>query len=197
MTKEEFLKELENRLKGLPKEDLKDHINFYDEAIEDRMYEGKSEEEAISDLGSIDDIINEIAKEYPLTKLVKEKVKPKRRLSAFEVIIAVLGFPLWFPLVLTFFILCLVFYLLVWVFALASYVIEISLVVASIGSLLSYFMYLSEGTNNLVAIGSFIMCLGGAILFIFACIGITKGTIILSKKIIVSIKKSFIKKGSK
>ena len=80
MKKEQFLDELRNKLKGLPKEDLDDRILFYEEAIDDRMADGKSEEEAVADLGSIDWIVNEIAKDVPLTKLVRERVKPKRSL---------------------------------------------------------------------------------------------------------------------
>lgn len=196
MTKEQFLEQLRNKLKGLPKDDLEDRINFYDEAIEDRMMDGKSEEGAVADLGSIDDIVNEIAKDVPLTKLVKERVKPKRSLKAWEIALLILGFPLWFPLVLTGLILALVFYLLIWVFVFVAYVVETSLAAGSVGCLVYFFIYLVNGNFNILTIGGFLMCLGGAALFIFPCIGITKATIALSKKIITGIKASFIKKGN-
>ena len=74
MTRDEFLKELEIKLQGLPEDDLKERLSFYDEAISDRMDDGKSEEEAVNDLGTVDEIVSEIASETPLLKLVKEKI---------------------------------------------------------------------------------------------------------------------------
>ena len=56
MKREEFLAELRKSLAGLPKEDIEDRINFYDESISDRMEDGKTEEEAIADIGSVDDV---------------------------------------------------------------------------------------------------------------------------------------------
>lgn len=197
MRKEIFLNELRYKLKGLPEKDIEDRISFYSEAIDDRIDEGKSEEEAVAELGSIDDIVNDIAKETPLVKLVKEKVTPKRSLNAWEIVLLVIGFPLWFPLVLTALILCLVAYLLIWVLVIVTYSVEMGLIGSSIWGLVAFFGYLSSGTFNPVPLGIFVMAGGAAILFIYACIGATKGTFVLSKNIITSIKASFIKKGSK
>ena len=80
MNKKEFLDELRSKLRGLPKKDLENRINFYDEMISDRMDEGKSEEEAISEIGSVDEIVNQIASETSLVRLVKEKARPQRSL---------------------------------------------------------------------------------------------------------------------
>ena len=194
MKKNEFLNELRKRLIGLPNTDIEDRLSFYSEAIDDRIDEGKSEEEAVADLGSIDEIVNEIAKDTPLLKLVKEKVKPKRSLRAWEIVLIIVGFPLWFPLALTALVLILVAYLLVWVFVIVSYTIEGSLVGVALGGLVAFTAYLTDGT--LLPLGASIMCLGAAILFVFACIGITKATFQLSKKMVIAIKKAFIKKGN-
>ena len=196
MKKEQFIEELKNRLKGLPKADLEDRISFYEEAINDRIADGKTEEEAVRDIGTVDEVVNEIAKDTPLVKLVKEKVTPKRSLTALEIVLLILGFPLWFPLVLTAFILCLVGYLLIWVFVFVSYVVETALAVASIGALIAMFASIGSGAFNLAALGASIMCAGGAILWVFVCIAVTKLTIELSKSIIGGIKKSIMKKGN-
>ena len=47
MKKDEFLSELKSRLNGLPKEDIDERVSFFEEAIDDRMADGLSEEEAI------------------------------------------------------------------------------------------------------------------------------------------------------
>ena len=83
--------------------------------------------------------IKDIVKDIPLTKLVKQKVKPNRKLSGLEITLLILGFPLWFPLLLTFLVLCLVFYILVWVFVIVAYSVELSFVSGGIGSLIAFF----------------------------------------------------------
>lgn len=197
MNKNEFLNQLRNRLQALPKNDIDDRVSFYEEAIDDRIAEGKSEEEAVADVGSIDSIVEEIAKDTPLVKLVKERVKPKRSLRAWEIVLIILGFPLWFPLLTVAFVLFLVGYLLVWVLVLVTYTVETALVVASLGSLVGFSAYMASGEFNLVCIGGAVMFLGAAMLWVFACIGATKLTIKLSRKIISNIKASIIRKGSK
>ena len=197
MTKNTFLNTLRDRLNGLPKEDIEDRLSFYSEAIDDRIDDGKSEEEAVADLGSIDDIVNEIAKDTPLYKLVKEKVKPKRSLRAWEIVLICACFPIWFPLLITALVLILVAYLLIWVFVIVAYAVELALLVSSLGALIAFFATLVNGAMNLMPLGASIMCLGAAILFAFGCVAITKATIKLSKTIIVGIKKAFIKKGNK
>jgi uncharacterized membrane protein len=73
MKKEEFLSTLKKKLSSLPKQELEERLNFYSEMIDDRVEEGRTEEEAILDIGSIDDISAQIIAEIPLKKIVKEK----------------------------------------------------------------------------------------------------------------------------
>ena len=195
MTKEVFLNSLREKLSGLPKEDLDERISFYEEMIEDRMDEGLTEEEAVAEIGNVDDVVYEIAQETPLVKIVKERIKPKRKLEAWEIVLLILGFPVWFPLVSTVFILLLVGYLLIWVLAFVCYSVEFSFGVASIGSLIAFFAYWFSGNFYLLPLGASIGLAGATILMFFACKGITIGTIKLSKAIFTSIKASIIKKG--
>ena len=197
MNKQEFLSSLRARLNGLPKEDIDERINFYEEMINDRIDDGKSEEEAVADIGTVDQIVEEIAQDTPLAKLVKEKIKPKRKLRVWEIILIILGFPLWFPLVLTALILACVFYLLIWILVLVTYSVEFGLVASAVGGLLIFIAYLFNGQLNLVSLGVFIMCSGGSFLFLFPCYWATKGTIKLSKLIMTRIKMLFINKKEK
>ena len=197
MKKQEFLTELRSKLNGLPKEDIDNRVNFYEEMINDRMDDGKSEEEAVADIGSVDEVVRQIANDTPMLRLVAEKAKPKRALRAWEIVLIVLGFPLWFPLLITAGVLTLVFYLLFWILVIVSYAVEALLAVTSVAGFVSFVGYLADGTVNLIPLGYSIMALGGTILFIFACIGATKLTIFLSKKMILGIKTAFIRKGAK
>ena len=162
--------------------------------INDRLDEGKSEEQPVSEIGTVDEVIKQIAKDTPLVSLVAHKMKPKRRLRGWEIVLIILGFPLWFPLLLVALILSLVFYLLIWIFVIVSYVVEGSLVIAAVGSLVIFLAYLAGGEFNLVSLGFSFMCAGGASLFVFACIGITKATLKFTKFLSRKIKQSFIRK---
>ena len=199
MKKQEFLSSLRSKLQGLPPSDIDERISFYSEMIDDRMDEGKSEEEAVAEIGSVDDVVMDIAKDTPLVKLVKEKMKPKRRIRAWEIVLIVLGFPLWFPLLITALVLIMVFWILVWVLVIVTYTVEIALSAASVAGIVACMAYFLNGEMNYTAIGASIMCAGAAILFVFACIGATKGSIALTKAIITGIKMLFIgkKKGDK
>lgn len=196
MKKEEFISKLREQLKGLPKDDIDNRLSFYSEMIDDRVAEGSSEEQAISDIGGVEKVVNDIAKDTPLLKLVKEKVKPKRTLKTWEIVLLILGFPLWFPLVTTFVLLCIIFYLLIWVFDLAIYAVEVALVVGGIAELIIGFVSMANGGIFMVHLGAALTALGASFLFIFACIGVTYITISFSKSIIGAVKKSFMK-GSK
>ena len=195
MTKVEFLNALRNRLNGLPKDDLDNRLSFYEEMINDRMDEGKSEEEAVDEIGSVDEVVKQIANETPLLKLVKEKTKPKRSLRAWEIVLIAVGFPIWLPLLITLLTLIFVGYILIWTLVIVIYSVEFALAVSSIGCLVGFFAYLSAGQVNPLLIGAAIMCAGASVLLFFGCIGVTKATIKLSKAIILAIKTAFIRKG--
>ena len=195
MTKVEFLKELERKLSGLPQEDIDNRLEFYGEMIDDRVDEGKSEEEAINDIGSVDSLVEDIAKETPLVKIVKEKITPKRKMTGLEIAMLILGFPLWFPLLITGLSLCLVAYILVWVVVIVCYSVELGLIGGGVWGLIVCFIGLCNGVSNTILFGSSLLAIGGALLFIFACIGATRGTLEVSKKIITKIKMSFMGRG--
>lgn len=198
MKKQEFLNELRKQLAGLPKDDLDNRINFYEEMINDRMDEGLSEEEAVADIGTVDDIVKQIASETPMLRLVAEKAKPKRTLRAWEIVLIVLGFPLWLPLLIVGLVLLFVGCLLFWILVIVTYVVEVALVGSSILGFVTFMAYLLDaGVVNLVPLGYAIIALGLAFVFIFACIGATKLTIFLHKKMFIGIKSAFIRKGAK
>ena len=64
MTKNEFISELENRIKKYP--DHSEIISYYYELIQDKMDSGMSELEAVSSLGSLDKIVKDIENERDL-----------------------------------------------------------------------------------------------------------------------------------
>ncbi len=196
MTKVEFLKELRSKLQGLPESDIDDRIGFYHEMIADRVSEGRTEEEAVAEIGNIDDIVKEIASVTPLKTIVKERYKPRRRIRPWEIVLIVLGFPLWFPIVLTLFILGLVGYLMIWILVIVTYSVEIGFIG---GAFTAFAGFLSESIagnpSYLLYLGHAMAFLGASILMVFACIGATKLSIKISKSIFTGIKAGLIRKG--
>lgn len=193
MTKNEFIIELRKRLNGLPNKEIDDRVNFYSEMIDDRVEDGKTEDEAINDLGGLENVVNEILQDTKLISLVKEKIKPKRRLKGIEVVALILGFPLWFPLAIVALVLLLVFYLLMWVLIIVTYSVEISLVGSSILGFAGFVANLVNKQFNMYYLGIGISSVGASILFVFICFYATKANIHISKKALVKIKSLFIK----
>ncbi|MBR0436056.1 MAG: DUF1700 domain-containing protein [Clostridia bacterium] len=196
MRKQEFLDALKSGLTGLPQEDIGERLTFYGEMIDDRMEEGLTEEEAIAAIGPVENVVNEIVAETPLTKIVKEKIKPKRRMKAWEVIMLILGFPLWFPLSIVAFVLILVFYIVLWVLVICLWVIEIALWVCALAGLAAGVLYMARGYVGLgiMLFGAALFVAGLSIFLFFGCKGATVGTAKLAKKIVHGIKRLFVGK---
>ena len=100
MTKHDFLKALADGIAGLPAEDAKRWEEYYTEMLEDRIEEGMSEEAATAALGDPAQIARQSLAQTPLTRLIKNRVTPKRRLFVWEIILIVLGSPIWVSLAL-------------------------------------------------------------------------------------------------
>ena len=196
MNKEDFLDELAKRLSGLPQEDIDERIAFYREMIYARMEEGLSEEEAIASIGSVDEVVRKIMAEYPLTTLVKDKVRPKRKLETWEIILLVLGFPLWFPLLIGAFAIVLSIYITIWAVIISLFAADFSCLAGCLGGLVGIFQYLRVGNfaGALFSVGAALVCAGVAILMFIACIYIAKTVIILTSKVVLAIKNSFVGK---
>ncbi|WP_276766440.1 DUF1700 domain-containing protein [Gemella morbillorum] len=110
MDKKQFCTFLENELRlYLSSKEVYKTLNFFKEIIDDRVDEGLSEEEAVSQLGNIDDIVGQILDEHNIKKRQKKLVWrfiPQKTPSAANIIIAILLFPIWitiFSLVASFF----------------------------------------------------------------------------------------------
>lgn len=196
MTKQEFLTELKNGLSGLPEQELSERLSFYGEMIDDRMEEGISEADAVAAIGPIDAVVNEVLAEIPLTKLVREKIKPKRRMRAWEIVLLVLGFPLWFPLSIVAFVLVPVFYLVLWVLVLCAWAVELAFALCAIGGTVAGVVYLASGYgwNGVMLIGAGLVLAGLSVFLFFGCKAVTVGTARLAKRIVRGIKRLFVGK---
>ena len=87
MDKNTFLSQLQKRLRGLPEQERQQTLEYYREMIEDRLEEGLSEEDAVADIGTVEEIAQPL-----LPKM------PRRKMKSWEIVLLILGVPVWFPL---------------------------------------------------------------------------------------------------
>ncbi|MBQ7669866.1 MAG: DUF1700 domain-containing protein [Clostridia bacterium] len=198
MNKDQFLSELRAGLAGLPQDDVDERIAFYSEMIDDRIEEGVTEEEAVSMIGSVDEIVSQTVAEIPLAKLVKEKITPKRTLKAWEIVLICLGFPLWFPLLIAFGAVVLSLYIVAWSLIISLWAIELSFIASAFGGIAASVAYMIRGDAafGVALIGASIFLAGLSIFTFFGCVALSKGIIRLTKKAALGIKSLFIRKES-
>lgn len=196
MKKQEFLCALKKRLSGLPKQDVEDRLNFYSEMIDDRTEEGWTEEEVISDIGSVDEISTQIIADIPFTKIATERVKPKKRLKMWEIALLAIGSPIWLSLAIAAFSVLLSLYAVLWSLIVSVWAVFASLAAGAVGGVVVgiSFAFRGNGLTGIAVIGAGIVCAGLAIFLFFGCKTATNGIIYLSQKIALGIKKCFIKK---
>ena len=196
MKKQEFLSELRKGLSGLPQEDIDERIAFYAEMIDDRMEEGLSEEDAVRDIGTVDEIVSQIVSETPLLKIVKNKMKPKRKIQTWEIVLLVLGIPVWLPLLAAAVVVILAVYAVMWSVVVSLWAVFGSLAGCGIGGAVSGVALAVSGhvATGLALLAAGLVSGGLSVLLFFGCLGATKGMAILTKKIALGIKNCLIRR---
>ena len=196
MNKVEFLEQLRRGLNGLPQEEIDERVTFYSEMIDDRIEEGFSEEEAVSQIGSVDLIVSQIVGDVPLTKDIKERITPKRKLSTLEIVLLIMGAPIWLSLLMGAVTLVFSIYISLWAVIVALWAVFGSLAACGVSGVVAGIGYAigGYGFTGLVMISGGLTCAGLAIYLFFVCKVATNGIILLLKKFLVWIKRLFIKK---
>jgi len=145
MIRVEFLEKLSYQLRRFSEEDQKRLISYYDEMIQDRIEDGMDEEKAVASIGSVEKAVEEAMYDVSLPTLVKAKVKESKEKApnkAVWITLAILGFPIWLPLLMTLSVVVLCVYVSIWITIISLYVVELSLAAATIFGLISGFIYM-------------------------------------------------------
>lgn len=196
MTKQEFLDTLKIKLSNLPKTEVNERLNFYSEMIDDKIEDGLSEEQAVLEIGTPDKVKDEIIKDIPFYKIAKEKIKPKRKLSWWEVTLIVVGAPVWFSLLISF--LAVIFSLFISAYAVtvSLWAVFVSLIAISVCGFLAgiIHLFIKGFFNGGAIIGCSIFLMGLTILFFYACKFLSVAIFKLTKKTLFILKKSLINK---
>lgn len=197
MRKLEFLAELEAGLSGLPRDDIEERLTFYSEMIDDRMEEGVSEEQAVAEIGTVEEVISRIVAETPLSRLVREKVQPKRARKVWVSVLLVLGSPIWVCLIIAALSVIFAAYVVVWSLIVSLWALDASLAACSLVGILTAGVFVLQASfpAGIAMFGVGIFCTGLTILLFFGCTGATKGSLWLSKKTVLGMKSLFFGKG--
>ena len=196
MNKDSFLIKLAAALAGLPEEDVERTLEYYSEMIDDRVEDGLSEAEAVAAVGTIEEIRAQIIKDTPLSKIVKERVKPKRSISGIEITLLVLGFPIWFSLLVAGAAVIFSVWISLWAVLISFYATLAAFFGAAFGGLVASSVLLIFGgkLSGLFLLGCSLASAGMGILWIFVCKYATKGLVWLTGAFVKSL---FLKKGGR
>ena len=186
MTKDRFLSLLRERSSGLPQDELEERLSFYEEAIDDRMEEGLSEEKAVFAMGSIDEIAAQLAPDVKLSA-------QKRRIKAWELVLLVLGSPVWLSLLIAALAVVIALHVSLWSVIVSLWAVFVSVAACVIGCVAIgiCFICVGSGLSGAAVIASAVICAGCAILMFFGCKAATKSILRLTKNIAVWLKLRF------
>ena len=145
MYKEKFLSSLRRALRGLPRREVRERISFYSEMIDDKIEDGLSERDAVSEIGAIDDIAAQARTD---TKAAESRggLFP-RKLTGWEVAAIIIGFPIWLPLLLAVAAVALALYAVIFSLVVAMWAIEIPFF--AIGFISKYLLVVCKEATHL------------------------------------------------
>lgn len=196
MSKQEFLSQLRKGLSGLPKKDIEERLTFYSEMIDDRMEEGLSESEAVNAIGTVDAIISQISADTSLTKPVKDKSGSPRTLTPLEIVLIILGSPIWLSLGIAAFAVIFSLYISLWAVIISLWAVFASFAACFVGGVAAGIVTVCSGNtlSGTTMLAAGIVFAGLSVFIFYGCKAATKGSLILTKKIAVWIKSCFTKK---
>lgn len=196
MRKEDFLAQLRGGLAGLPQKDIDERVAFYSEMIDDRMEDGLSQTDAVSGVGEVAQIVSQIIAETPLVKIAKERTKAKRKMKAWEIVLLILGSPVWLSLLIAAFAIALSLYAVLWSGVISLWAVFASVIACAVAGIFGGILFLCKGNvlPGIAMIGAAIACAGVGIFLFYGCKLASVGMVLLTKKIILWIKRCFMKR---
>ena len=128
--------------------------------------------------------------------LIKHKARSMRTGSkVLNIVLLVLGFPLWFPLVMAMFVVFLSIYVVIWSLIIVLFSIVLAFAVVALTGLFgSPFGFFTQPAIGILMIGGGLVCGGLAILSFFPALYASKGLIRLTAWVARKIRSLFLRK---
>ena len=178
MNKVEFLKELELNLFKMKDSEKNKFITYYDEMISDYIENGMVEDEAVKKIGTPNKIAQELMGEYDSVKLNLPSFGSK----SLNIIITIIGFPLWGSVLLTVALLVLSAYILLWCIPIAAGAGCVGFLASAIVGIVGAPFVIAQSISiGVIQLGSGIASIGISLLLGIATIASTKKFISITK----------------
>ena len=201
MSRDAFIGELRHRMAGLPQEAVDRTVEYYSELIADSMEDGVAEEEAVSRLGSLDEIVANVVKETPLTQIVQTRVQESRKKggSGWVIALLILGAPVWLPLLIAALAVLFALFIALWAVVIALWAVVAAVILTGVVAVVAGIVELCRLhlPQGLVLLGGGLVCMGLCALLFLLMKLITVGTVKLCKLIWTGIKSLFVGKKGK
>lgn len=133
MKRDDFLKELAGHLSYLPPEQVEDIGQFYAEAIADRMEDGMSEDEAVAAMGAPATAAETALSDLPAVP--RAIARTRRKSTILLWVLAIVGSPVWVPLLVAFAGIALSIYACIWIVALCVWIVVACLGIVGVSCL--------------------------------------------------------------
>ena len=201
MSRDAFIGELRHRMAGLPQEAVDRTVEYYSELIADSMEDGVAEEEAVSRLGSLDEIVANVVKETPLTQIVQTRVQESRKKggSGWVIALLILGAPVWLPVLIAVSSVLFALLIALWAVVIALWAAVLGVILAGVAAMAAgvFELVRLHVPQGLVLLGGGLVCLGLCALLFLLMKLITVGSVKLCKWIWTGIKSLFVGKKGK
>ncbi|MBR5569292.1 MAG: DUF1700 domain-containing protein [Oscillospiraceae bacterium] len=195
MKKHEFLDQLHKALSGLPPKEIDEQLIYYSEMIDDKMEEGISEEEAVAQIGPIEEIAAQFKTELPRKDTLKEAIFKNYSLPLWAIICLIIGIPVWGSLLIG--AICVAAAILSTIFAgiIALWAVSVAIGGCAIGAVVLAVMQFIHGqaATAICLLGGALVCMGLTILLVLSSKAVTKCILWCIKRIISEIR-NFIAK---
>ena len=167
MNKQTFLARLRAELSGLKQKEIKEHLAFYSEMIDDRMEEGLSEESAVNAIGFPDDIAARILGE----NLSDNGAKKKRACGVWVIVLLILGSPVWLSLLMAAFAVLFSAWAAIWSVVIALQSVVASLIVSALICVVvgGVFACCGNAVSGLAMLGGGFICAGLSVFAFYGC----------------------------
>ena len=189
MNKQEFLARLEQGLSGLPRREKAERVNFYSEMIDDRIEDGVPEE-AVLQVGPVEEIVAQISGTDPAA------VPRSRKPEPWQILLLVLGFPVWFPLLIGAGAVVFSLYVTLWAVAVSLWSVFGAFVGTSFGCLVigTVFFCIYGSLKGFLIIAAALICMGLGIFSFFGCRELTKWVARFTKRSVLGVKNYFVRR---
>lgn len=169
MNRAEFDRALRKGIRALPAQDVRRFSEYYAEMLDDRIESGMTEEAAVAALGDPAELAAQILSDESLPEVRRLRNRSGRRLNPWEIVLIVLGSPIWLSIALALFSAALAVAVVLWSLIVVVWAMEIAFAAGALGGIVFGFAAMFQGRVcfGFALLGAGIFCAGAALVWVF------------------------------